>query len=108
MLYLSATRDRSRSAQLRSLLDRGAPFIGFQDRPNAAIHHDGSVIDPKRALARFAHGCRRMRDEQERLAGPAEGRHGFPAFLLKAGVAYSQYLVDEENIRVGLYGDRKR
>src|SRR5580704_3060080 len=71
------------------------PLISIQHVLNAALHHHGAMIDPNRAIAHMANRRRRMRHEQHRFAGAAEGHQGFPALLLKTRVSDSQNLVEQ-------------
>src|SRR5690242_15246378 len=102
-------RDTSEVLARNSLfgIDLEEPGVLVDDLLGLAAHHHLALVDPDAVVAELADTAHRVADQEH---GPAVGRqflHLVGGLGLELGVTGRQGLVDHQDIRVHVHGDRE-
>src|SRR5438876_11534589 len=81
--------------------------VGFDYFARSAIHDHLSGVNPNATRAQSLNGGHVVRNKKDRPAAATEPIHGVEAFALKARVADSQNLINDEDIRIEMGGHGK-
>ena len=84
-----------------------ALFVGGNDLTSRAPRLQSALLDVDRGGAKLANAVHVVADEHHRAAAAADVVHLAQALLLERGVADGEHLVDEQDLRLEVRGDRE-